>query len=53
MLVLWVASELSSYCVRPCSYSPALIVRGIQNGLDPVFLVVFFPLHIVHKDGLL
>lgn len=53
MLVLWVASELFSYCVRPCSYSPALIVRGIQNGLDPVFLVVFFPLHIVHKDGLL
>lgn len=27
MLFLWVASELSSYCVCPCSYSPALILR--------------------------
>lgn len=52
MLFLWVASELSSSCVCPCSYSPALILRGIQSGLGPVFLVVFFPSHIVHKDGL-
>lgn len=45
MLVLWVASELSSYCVRPCSYSPSLILKQRNSEwFRSCFLGGFLPL---------